>query len=140
MEPKIVSLIQSVLNKNVRSLSPLRGGSIASSYRVELENKQLFFAKISPQHPHMFTKEANGLRELQKANALRIPEIVFANEDILILEFLPVISSTRRTHFFEQFGKHLAQLHRHTSDQFGFYENMKLFLLLQAEYRRAVQS
>jgi protein-ribulosamine 3-kinase len=120
---QIISSIQSTLNNNVLSLSPLSGGSIATSYHVELENKQSLFIKVSPQHPDMFIKEANGLRELQKANALRVPEIILANEEILILEFLPVSSPTNRKYFFEQFGIQFAQLHRYTSDQFGFDEN-----------------
>ena len=105
------------------SLSPLSGGSIATSYRVELENNQSLFVKVSPQHPDMFIKEANGLCELRKANALRVPKIILANEEILILEFLPVSSPTNRKYFFEQFGKQFAQLHRLTSYQFGFDEN-----------------
>jgi protein-ribulosamine 3-kinase len=122
-QKQIISIVQSAIQKNVLSLSPLSGGSIASSYRVELENKQSLFVKVSPQHLDMFMKEANGLLELQKTNAIRIPEIIFVNEDILILEFLPVSSPTRRTLFFEQFGKQLAKVHRCTSEQFGFYEN-----------------
>jgi len=71
----------------------------------------------------MFIKEANGLRELRKANALRVPEIILATEEILILEFLPVSPPTNRRVFFEQFGMQFAQLHRCNSDQFGFDEN-----------------
>ncbi len=120
---QITSLIQSALNKNVITLSPLSGGSIASSYRVELEDKQSLFVKVSPQHHDMFIKEANGLRELKKANAIRVPEIIAVNNDVLILEFLPVAAPTHHTHFFEQFGRQFAQLHNYTSDQFGFCEN-----------------
>lgn len=71
----------------------------------------------------MFIKEANGLRELKKANAIRVPNIIATNEELLILEMLPVSSPTNRKRFFEQFGRQFAQLHRHTSDQFGFTEN-----------------
>ena len=71
----------------------------------------------------MFIKEANGLRELKKTNAIRVPEIIFEDSNILILEFLPVSPPTNRKLFFEQFGRQFAQLHRHTSNHFGFYEN-----------------
>jgi protein-ribulosamine 3-kinase len=111
------------LNKNVRSLFPLSGGSIASAYRAELDDMQSLFVKVSPQRSDMFMKEANGLRELKKADAIRVPEIIAVNNDILILEFLPVSSPTNRKSFFEQFGRQFAQLHRCTSKQFGFYEN-----------------
>ena len=123
MNNKIISLIRSALNENVTSLSSVSGGSIAAAYRAELKSGQTLFVKASPQHPDMFIKEANGLRELQKANALRVPEVIFADEELLLLEFLSVTPPTRRTHFFEQFGKQFAQLHRHTAAQYGFSEN-----------------
>ena len=120
---KISSLIQSTLNKNVHSLFPLNGGSIASAYRAEIDDKRSLFVKASPQHSDMFMKEANGLRELKKADAIRVPEIIAVNNDVLILEFLPVSLPTNRKLFFEQLGRRFAQLHRCTSKQFGFYEN-----------------
>ncbi|MFA5834641.1 MAG: fructosamine kinase family protein [Bacteroidota bacterium] len=123
MNSSIIPHIQSALNKNVLSLSQSSGGSIASAYRVEMSDGQSLFVKSSPQHHDMFVKEANGLRELAKANVLRIPEVILASEELLILEYLPVTTPTQRTQFFEQFGKHFAQLHRHSATQFGFIEN-----------------
>jgi len=122
-DTQIKIVIQQALKTNIRSLSPLSGGSIASAYRAELDNEKSFFVKVSPQHPNMFNREANGLRELKKTNAIRVPEIIFAANDILILEFLPVSSPTNRKSFFEHFGRQFAQLHRYTSQQFGFSEN-----------------
>ena len=116
-QKNVISLIQSALTKNVRTLSPVSGGSIASSFRADLEGGDTLFVKTSPQHPDMFIKEANGLRELHKANALRTPEVIMANEEILIMEFLQPAPLNRSTHFFEQFGKHFATLHRHTAKQ-----------------------
>ena len=131
MSSSIIPLIQSALSKNVLSLSPLSGGSIASAYRVEMSDGQSLFVKSSPQHQDMFVKEANGLRELAKANVLRIPEVILASEELLILEYLPVTTPTQRTQFFEQFGKHFAQLHRHSATQFGFIENNYIGSTLQ---------
>jgi len=131
MNSSIIPHIQSALNKNVLSLSPLSGGSIASAYRVEMSDGQSLFVKSSPQHHDMFVKEANGLRELAKANVLRIPEVILASEELLILEYLPVTTPTQRTQFFEQFGKHFAQLHRHSATQFGFIENNYIGSTLQ---------
>jgi protein-ribulosamine 3-kinase len=119
----IISIIQSTLDKNVLSISPLSGGSIATAYRVQLENNKTLFVKVSPQHEDMFVKEADGLRELEKAKAIRIPEVFIANEDLLVLEFLPVTTPSNRSRFFELFGTQFAQLHRYTSEHFGFVEN-----------------
>ncbi len=123
MNNHIHSLIHSAINKNVISLSPVSGGSIASTFRAELDDKSSLFIKVSPQYNDMFIKEASGFRELKKADAIRVPEVLYASEEILITEFLPVSSPTHRTQFFETFGSQFARLHRQTSDTFGFHEN-----------------
>ncbi|MFZ4622385.1 MAG: fructosamine kinase family protein [Bacteroidota bacterium] len=119
----VVTRIQTLLNTNVLSLTPLSGGSIASAYRAELTDGSSVFIKTTPQHPDMFRKEANGLNELRRANAIRIPEVLTATDEILILEYLPVKTPDRRNRFFELLGRQLAGLHRTRSDKFGFTED-----------------
>jgi len=119
----ITSLICTALKSNVLTVSPLSGGSISPVFRAELDNGSSVFVKSSPQYDNMFIKEANGLRELMKGDSLRIPEILYVNEELLILEHMPATSPTGRTKFFEKFGAQLAMLHRTASDQFGFDEN-----------------
>jgi len=120
----------------VQSLSPLSGGSIASVYRAELENGSSVFVKESPQHDDMFLKEANGLRELKKANALRVPEVLFADEELLILELLPVTAPIDRTKFFETFGAQFAALHRFTTSLYGLGEDNYIGSTLQKNLPR----
>lgn len=127
----IIGLIQSSLNKHVQRITPLSGGSISSAYRADLEGGSSVFVKISPQYPDMFMKEANGLNELRKANAIRIPQVITATEEILILEFLAVTSPLQRTPFFDKFGKRFAQMHRTVSDRFGFREDNYIGSTLQ---------
>ncbi len=115
--------IEKAIQQTVSSVSPLGGGSIADVYKAELQNGSLLFVKHAPQHQDMFTKEANGLNELRKSNTLRIPDVLFADSELLILEYLPVSSPADREHFFSRFGGAFAGLHRHTSDRFGFAED-----------------
>ncbi len=119
----LVTRIQTSLNTNVLTLAPLSGGSIASAYHADIEGGGSVFVKISPQHPDMFRKEANGLNELRRSNAIKIPRVIVATEDILILEYLPVTSPVRRELFFGLLGKQLAQMHRTVSDRYGFTED-----------------
>lgn len=127
----IISRIQTSLNTNVLSLTPLAGGSIAASFRADLEQGGSVFVKSAPQHKDMFIKEANGLNELRTSNAVKIPEVISAAEEILILEFLGVSSPVRRTAYFETFGKQFAQMHRTISDRFGFREDNYIGSTLQ---------
>ena len=120
---QLIAQIQTSLNTNVLSLTPLSGGSIASSYRAELDGGESVFVKTSPQHSDMFLKEANGLNELRTAKALLIPEVIAATEEILITEFLPSSAPSDPFRFFEEFGKRFARLHRTTNEHYGFREN-----------------
>jgi len=69
----------------------------------------------------MFRCEANGLKELSKAQCLRVPQVIAVEDDFLLLEYIP--QGIRTNHFFKEFGQSLARLHRFQSDRFGFYED-----------------
>jgi fructosamine-3-kinase len=69
----------------------------------------------------MFLKEANGLRELAKARAIRVPEVILAEKPFILLEY---IESNRPTkNFFEEFGRKFAGIHQYCSNSFGFFED-----------------
>ncbi|WP_372370364.1 fructosamine kinase family protein [Candidatus Uabimicrobium sp. HlEnr_7] len=100
-------------------ITRLNGGCIASSYRLDLENKQTIFIKTHSTQD--FNKEANGLRELKKANSIAVPDILICRKNFLALEWIE--SGRKPKNFFKHFAEELAQLHRYTSDNFGFYED-----------------
>jgi len=116
-------LVEHSLKKSVTSVTSPVGGSISSAMKATLSNGETVFVKVSPQQRDMFPKEANGLRELAKAGAMKIPAVVLADEKILVLEFLPPSTPPNRKLFFEEFGRQFAALHRSTSPSFGFFEN-----------------
>lgn len=123
MDPSIKREIEEISGEKIIAVSPLSGGSIAASYRVSLNDGSSLFVKISPQYDDMFLKEAGGLHELLKAGALRVPAVIAATTEVLILEFLPVTSPESRKDFFDRFGKQFAALHRHSADHYGFFED-----------------
>ena len=65
--------------------------------------------------------EANGLKELSLANAVRVAKVVFVGENYILTEYIRRGSAT--DDFFDRFGCELACMHRYQSDSFGFYEN-----------------
>ena len=73
----------------------------------------------------MFEAEADGLRELQEANAIRVPEVydcgVSNGESFIEMEKLELGRSSRATE--QALGEQLAALHRHTARRFGWYRN-----------------
>lgn len=65
--------------------------------------------------------EANGLKELAKANCIQVAQVVSVGADWIETKY---IESYRPSgSFFERFGKTFAQLHKFTGDSFGFYED-----------------
>jgi protein-ribulosamine 3-kinase len=73
----------------------------------------------------MFEAEADGLRELKSAKAIRVPEILGCGiengECFLELERFTFDRPTAETE--RQFGEGLAALHRHTSNRFGWFRD-----------------
>ena len=116
-----MSLIESILNEKVISSSSVGGGCIADSRKITTESGREFFLKSGNKGNNMFHCEANGLKELAKAQCMRIPQVVAVEDDFLLIEYIP--QGIRSKHFFEEFGRSFARLHRFRSDKFGFYED-----------------
>ena len=121
-EEKIKARIEEKLGSKIKSFTSLTGGCISDTYKVTTNNGSNFFLKFNPSTSNdMFIKEANGLKELAKANAIRIPEVLRFDEDYILLEYIP--TGSRKKNFFEEFGKSFAEMHRFTSESFGFFED-----------------
>ncbi len=123
LNSKIHTVVEKATGEKILSLTSVSGGSISTALKAQLSSEKEIFIKVSPQYSDMFMKEANGLRELQKANAVRTPTVFYADKDILILEFVAPSLTYNRKKFFENFGRRFAALHCCTDSHFGFYEN-----------------
>ncbi|MBW7887484.1 MAG: fructosamine kinase family protein [Bacteroidetes bacterium] len=121
--PHLDTIVKEKTGIEVASYVPLSGGSISSAYKAVLSDSTALFVKTNPQFSDMFLKEVNGLRELEKSGSLKTPAILYADSELLLLEFLQAAQITNRKIFFEHFGRAFASLHRTTSDMFGFYED-----------------
>lgn len=97
-------------------------------------NDTSIFLKTGPASAlSMFEAEADGLRELKSANALRVPEIIgsgiAAGESFLALERFTFGRPTAATE--KSLGEQLAELHRHTKDRFGWFRDNTIGLTPQ---------
>ncbi|HTR81247.1 MAG TPA: fructosamine kinase family protein [Bacteroidota bacterium] len=115
--------IERALKNAVSSISPIGGGSISTVMRATLADGESVFVKTAPQSKDIFVKEGNGLRELAKSAAIKVPRVLFVDEEILILEYLPSQAPSNRKKFFQVFGEKFSRLHRTTSPTFGFSED-----------------
>lgn len=122
LEEKIKTRIEEKFSLKLKSISSLSGGCISDAYKLTASDGSNYFLKYNPSVTvDMFSKEANGLNELAKANAVRIPEVLSFDEDYILLEF--IASGIKKKNFFEEFGRKFAEIHKYTSGDFGFYED-----------------
>ena len=118
----ITKRIENLRGSAVKKSESLSGGCISNAYKVTFEDDISFLMKINEHSPtDMFIKEAHGLKELQKAKAIKIPEVNLYDEGFILMEFIS--SATKKKNFFEEFGRKFALLHKFTADEFGFYED-----------------
>ena len=110
-----------VLNRK-RNLS---GGSINSAYRIAGDGHN-YFVKLNQAHKlDMFEAEADGLRELGDAKVIRVPAPVCFGEaegkSWLVTEYIELGRGAGDSA--QCLGQQMAALHRHTSEQFGWFRD-----------------
>jgi protein-ribulosamine 3-kinase len=121
-EEKIKARIEEKLGIKIKSFNSLSGGCISDAFKIQTVDGLNYFLKYNPSISNdMFVKEVNGLKELTKANAIRIPDVLSFDEDYILLEYIQ--SGNKSKNFFEEFGRNFAEMHKFTSNSFGFYED-----------------
>ena len=122
LEVKIKAKIEGKLGEKILSITSLSGGCISNAYRITTHDKTNYFLKYnSAVSNDVFIKEANGLKELIKSKAIRIPEVLEFGKDYILLEYIN--SGNRKKNFSEEFGQRFANMHKFTSESFGYFED-----------------
>jgi len=105
---------------NQQSLS---GGCINSAFKLEGKGGSYFVKHNSADLLNMFIAEAAGLEAMAETNTIRVPKPICHgiadNQSYLVMEYIRFGGG----HSIEQLGEQLAEMHRCTSDQFGFHIN-----------------
>ena len=101
------------------------GGCINSAYRLVGERHSYFVKLNRADRLEMFEAEAEGLRALAQARAIKVPLPVCsgieAQQAYLVLEYFE--GGGGNSSAAERFGRQLAELHRHRNPQFGWYRD-----------------
>ncbi|MFC0877004.1 fructosamine kinase family protein [Saccharicrinis sp. FJH2] len=109
-----------ILNSEIIEERSLGGGCIANARKVKLANGMTVFVK-SGTSPESFRLEANGLKELTKAKAIKIPEVLHFDSEMLVTEYIE--QGSKKRDFFETFGQQFARLHQFHASEYGFFED-----------------
>lgn len=113
---------------NLIHFNSVGGGCINHAFKINTSVGD-FFLKWNAFGPEdLFLREAEGLQEMNqvKSSELIIPKVIWskASDDkpgLLLLDYLPAPKSLNG--FEERLGRGIAQLHRKTATQFGFYHS-----------------
>ena len=124
--------LEEVLESPPKKVERLSGGMIGSVYKVVLEDGQRVVAK---QSDNSLDVEATMLRYLARKSSLPVPEVLYADADLLVLEFVEGSS-----HFTPASERHaaelLADLHGVSAPTFGFEQDTLIGSLTQPNEAR----
>ena len=109
---------------NLRSTTPIGGGSINQAYRLEGADGSRYFIKLHDAHRlPMFVAEVEGLNAIARTNTIRVPLPISqgcaCGVSYLVLEYLELSSRGDA----KLLGEQLAALHRCTGKKFGFAQD-----------------
>jgi len=121
MDDALRVAIEQDLGVGVNRTVPLRGGDVAMSYAVDLDDGRRVFAKTHPSAPReFFTTEATGLAWLRAADAVPVPEVLAVSDEApnhLVLEWVDEGNARNGTE--REVGTALARLHLAGAPSFG---------------------
>lgn len=105
----------------IRTHQSISGGDINQAWRISNGETDYFLKTNDADKVDMFAAEADGLKALASAHAIRVPEPVvygeFQGQSYLVMEYLPLrgrLDSSR-------FGRQMAKLHQHSQTEFGWH-------------------
>lgn len=100
------------------------GGCIHQTWHLETEQGRFFVKTNQLQTLETFQAEAEALREISQTQIIRVPHSIvvghFEQTAYLILEGLPL--SNRQANW-QQLGSQLADMHRHTTEEYGWHRD-----------------
>jgi fructosamine-3-kinase len=114
--------LQAVLDQPILDLLPVSGGCISEAWQVRTTEETVFVKLSTGLLPGMLSAEAQGLHELAKSGAIRVPEVIRLTEDFLVLEFIPTAINPP-SDFWSKLGRQLANLHAYSQKIPGFHQD-----------------
>jgi fructosamine-3-kinase len=118
MTQELAQKLGDALGVKVARLTRVSGGDINDAYAAELSDGAKVFVKTRADAPRgMYKREAEGLAFLAEAHAIRVPEVLFASDQLLVLEYIE--RGRERADYDVQLGRGLGALHKFGAPFFG---------------------
>lgn len=122
LNSSIKKKVEDFLNSTIIDFQPVGGGCISNALKIKSQNGEFYFLKTNSSAKNdMFIKEAHGILELQKTNAIKVPSVLLYDNEFLLIDY--ITSGKKQKNFSEDFGRKFALLHKFKSETYGFYED-----------------
>ena len=128
LQKAVQSSLKDVLGTpvKIKSFSPVAGGCINESGRLETEQGSFFLKwNRADLFPGMFETEARGLDLIRQAACVKVPEVIctgkFDSAIFIVLEFIG--SADRSPGYWEMLGHQMGLLHGRKNSFFGLDHN-----------------
>jgi fructosamine-3-kinase len=125
--PALKAEIEQHLKQKIATMSPLSAANNAQIYRILMENKTPYVAKVSEGHLDI---EAYMLKYLREKSKLPVPQIFYSNDHVIIMEFVGShhsLNDNGHRHAAEL----LAELHKVRADKYGLERDTRVGSLHQ---------
>ncbi len=118
----IKNKIEEISGGKITGIRSVTGGCISQTFEIIVNKTLEYFLKFNPDADNdMFIKESNGLKEIAASKTIRVPAVIYAGKNFILLERIK--PAPRKKHFFSDFGLQFSMLHRTNADTYGFYED-----------------
>ncbi len=128
MVNRIFNKVEEVLNERIVDSVKQGGGCIADAQIITSSSSNKYFLKHGFSN-RMFQCEANGLNEMRKSNTLKVPSVIYADNDFLLLENIEQGINNNAAMY--NFGCDFARMHKYIGSAYGFYEDNFIGATLQ---------
>ena len=112
---------------------PISGGDINQAYLLQNSEQPLFVKLNSASRLAMFEAEHQALLEMAASNTLRVPTPlccgVAGSHAFIAMEYIELGSSSANSQ--QQLGQQLAEMHRITTEHYGWHRNNTIGSTLQ---------
>ncbi|TYL55032.1 phosphotransferase [Nocardioides sp. BGMRC 2183] len=121
-QPVIAERAEHLLGTAVIATSPIAGGDIATAVKLRLSSGRTALLKtLTPPLPHLFEREAAGLRWLADADGVAVPEVLAVAEDCLVVDWVETIRPNAEAA--AGFGRALARTHAAGAPGLGAFDD-----------------
>lgn len=112
---------------------PVAGGYCSTAWRVQAKDHCVFLKTGTADVLPMLQAEADGLRTLEKAAAVRVPRVLgcFSSDSVSLLALEWLDLEPANDGLDEKLGQQLAAQHRHRAGKFGWHRDNTLGLTPQ---------